>query len=268
MSGAGNLFVVIDNLGGKLSVSDGRKLASILCKKSKKHPSQEGLMFLEKGDIEYDFVCKFFNPDGSLGMMCGNGGRVIARFAKMKSVEFLSDKRTKFKMAGDIYSAEFSGENIKLFMPAPNVIPMEINLLGIGKVKYVNTGTHHVVVKTSLNDLEKLNIEKEALPIRNHSEFAPDGVNVNFYMIEKGTVHMRTFEKGVEAETGACGTGAVATALVAHENDGLNFPINIIPTSGDELIVNIIGDYKNIEKIILEGPATMLEENIERDIIL
>jgi len=268
MSGAGNLFVVIDNLGGKLSVSDGRKLAPVLCKKSKNHLSQEGLMFLEKGDIEYDFECKFFNPDGSQGMMCGNGGRVIARFAKDADVKLLGDNRTRFKMAGEIYSAEFRGDNIKLFMPKPNIMPRNIQLEN-GNVKYANTGTHHAVIKTIYywaDDFKEYDVKKNAQSIRNHLKFAPDGVNVNFYMIENGIVHMRTYEKGVEAETGACGTGAVATALVVHEDDGLNFPINIIPTSGDELIIDIIGEYpNNIENIILEGPAVYCGQE-EREI--
>ncbi len=272
MSGAGNLFVVINNLGGRFSGEDGQKLARVLCQKSEKYTAQEGLMFLESGSTQnkkgLDFKCKFFNPDGSLGMMCGNGGRVIARFAKMAGVQLLSNKQTKFEMATEIYSAEFVGENIKLFMPPPSVMPKEIDLLGVGKVMYANTGTHHVVRKTYFYHADdfKFDIEKEAVPIRNHREFAPDGVNVNFYMIENGIVHMRTFEKGVETETGACGTGAVATALVVCKDDGLQFPVHIIPKSCEELIVGIIGDYDNIEKIVLEGPATVFDENVEIEI--
>jgi diaminopimelate epimerase len=276
MSGAGNLFVVIDNLDGRFSGEDGQKLARILCEESQNYPAQEGLMFLESGStpnkMGLDFECKFFNPDGSLGMMCGNGGRVIARFAKDAGVKLLGDGLTRFKMSGEIYSAEFVGENIKLFMPAPSIMPKEI-LMPLNdyvyQLKYVNTGTHHAVIKPELywdEDFYNLDLAKISPPLRSHKKVEPHGANINFYKIVGDKVILRTYEKGVEAETGACGTGAVAVALVVHEDDGLPFPIHIIPTSGEELIVDIIGSYQKIEKIILEGPATVIDENIEREI--
>lgn len=265
MSGAGNLFSVIDNRKINLSGSDGKYLAPLLCNKSNYNDFEtEGLMFLEKSS-EYDFACQFFNPDGSSGMMCGNGGRAITRFAQLSNM--VTESEVEFEMAGAIYSAEFNSNNIKLLMPSPSSNPTEDKVDLDGKIidfHYSNTGTHHVVIDTdeSKIDFENFDINKLGSEIRQHNKFSPEGTNVNFYRINNGKADLRTFEKGVEKETGACGTGAVATALTIFEKGQLEFPMNIIPSSGEELIIHLIGKYPNeIQNMVLEGPAKVLFEN-------
>ena len=174
--------------------------------------------------MELTFECEFFNPDGSTGMMCGNGGRAITRFAEMNGYSIFM-MNLEFLMAGDIYSKLVK---IKIMIKlnttcSQNTLPqeMDINLkLNNWKLKidtwYSNTGTHHLMIDYNQywdEEFREFDIEKLAIPFRHHDLFKPDGVNVNFYKIKNNKVELRTFEKGVELETGACGTGAVATAL-------------------------------------------------------
>lgn len=268
MSGAGNLFSVIDNRNLNLGLSEGNLLAPILCNKSDLNTiNTEGLMFLENSSPGYDFNCTFFNPDGSNGMMCGNGGRAITRFAQVNGM-IANKKEIKFNMSGDSYQAEVSGFNIKLYMPAPKIIP-ELRIIELkdgSKFKgyYSNTGTHHFCIDLKEHGIKrkKLEIDKIGSEIRYHDYFSPEGTNINFYKIKKGVVHLRTYEKGVEAETGACGTGAVATALAIFEKEEMDFPIKIIPTSGEELIIDIVGKYpKKIKNMVLEGPAKIIYQS-------
>lgn len=263
MSGAGNLFTVIDNRELKLENEDGIKLAPILCNLNDYNSyNTEGLMFLNSGEHGYSFQCDFFNPDGSTGMMCGNGGRAISRFAQLHGISI--DKIVKFQMAGDVYKVKTNNNNIQLFLPKPSQKPKKKKLV-INDIEYKcyysNTGTHHLVInyfKFWESDFFKFDINELAKGFRHHEDFKPHGVNVNFYFIKNGVIHLRTFEKGVELETGACGTGAISTALTAYKKDDLQFPISVIPPSGEELIIDIDGSYDKIKKVILEGPAKVI----------
>lgn len=267
MSGAGNLFSVIDNRELDLNDKDGSVLAPILCNVNDYNAyNTEGLMFLNNGDHGYSFQCDFFNPDGSTGMMCGNGGRAITRFAQLNGIPIKN--HLKFQMAGDVYQASLHEDNIQLYLPRPRVLP-EKKIVSVDgndyKCYYSNTGTHHVVINYYNfweEEFRKFNIDELANGFRHHKDFEPHGVNVNFYMIKDDVIHLRTFEKGVELETGACGTGAIATALTAHLKDNLSFPIKLIPPSDEELIVDIVGEYDKIEKVILEGPAKVIGQEI------
>jgi diaminopimelate epimerase len=263
MSGAGNLFSVIDNRNYKFSNLQGSILAKILCNINEYNEfKSEGLMFLEDKTNSFDFICKFFNPDGSTGMMCGNGGRVITRFADMNGI--IKDKSNiNFFMSGNQYKAKFDGNDILLFMPPPEILPKKMAIIfDLKKYEgyYSNTGTHHFVVNTMDNDIDFnnfdiLNIGSE---IRYSNNFKPNGTNVNFINISESIIHLRTYEKGVELETGACGTGAVATALTANQFYNLDFPISIIPTSGERLLIDCIKNNDEIINMILQGPAKLL----------
>jgi diaminopimelate epimerase len=267
MSGAGNLFSVIDNRSLNLSTIDGNKLAPILCSENEINKLRtEGLMFLEKPSPGADFNCTFFNPDGSSGMMCGNGGRAITRFAQLNGM-IADPKNINFNMSGDLYHSELSGLNIKLLMPAPKVLP-EIKEIKIDEKKYTayysNTGTHHLCIDLKEHDIKRkeLKIDKLGPKFRYHKSFEPEGTNVNFYKIKKDVVYLKTYEKGVEAETGACGTGAVSTALTVNKINGIDFPIKIIPTSGEELIIDrVVSTDNKIENMILEGPAKVIYQS-------
>lgn len=267
MSGAGNLFSVIDNRKYNFSNEQGEKLAKILCNVNEYNDfNSEGLMFLEEGNIEFDFICKFFNPDGSTGMMCGNGGRAITRFAEVNNMIKNKDN-VNFYMSGDKYKSEFNGNNIKLYMPPPILLP---NLKSIKIANneingyFSNTGTYHYVVNCEENNInfENFDINELGSQIRNHKDFIPNGTNVNFIDLNSNIINLRTYEKGVEAETGACGTGAVATALTVNQFYNVDFPVKIIPTSKEELIIHKIDAENVIRNMILEGPAKILYSSI------
>lgn len=271
MSAAGNLFTVIDNRDYQFSITIASKLAPFLCNINEHNSfKSEGFMLLNSGNDKIDFNCDFFNPDGSTGMMCGNGGRAIVFFAK--SMKAIKDKKQTviFSMAKNIYTAEFKNDTIKLYLPAQSEIKNHQHVT-IDEIKiegaYVNVGTDHFVINFDKMDISKsfdfndFPINNIGAKIRFHSEFEPRGVNANFYkIIDENKLRLRTYERGVEAETGACGTGAISTALVAALNNEITLPVTIIPTSGKKLIVDIVGLLPNyVDKIILEGDAEIIE---------
>jgi len=265
MSGAGNLFTVIDNTANILSEEQGKLLAPILCTVNKKNRFEtEGLMLLEQS-ADYSFKCVFFNPDGSTGMMCGNGGRAIVRFAKSKGIIKSNQEKVLFEMAGAIYSAQILDELIDLEMPNIKEFKEQtLKLQGrLVSTHYVDNGSQHTVIridKLDLLDISKLDINGIGREVRFNEVFGKIGSNANFYDVKSNTVYLRTYERGVEKETGACGTGAVATAITAVEESNLRFPVSIIPTSGEKIIIDKKIDVKKGTKFHLIGPAIILEE--------
>lgn len=265
MSGAGNLFTVINNLDGKISKELGSKLAPKLCVKSEKIEFEtEGLMLLEKSD-DYHFKCTFFNPDGSTGMMCGNGGRAIVKYALVNDMIENSNELITFEMAGNVYNANFDVDLVDLEMPdIKEEKEIEIKLQSrIVKAYYVDNGSQHTVIninKIDLTHISKLDINGMGREVRYNELFGSLGSNANFYDVRDGILYLRTYERGVEKETGACGTGAVATAIAANRNLGMEYPIDIIPTSGEKVTIDKRKSSKGIRYHLI-GPAIILSEN-------
>lgn len=267
MTGAGNLFCVVDNSSGNVKIENCPEIAVKLCQN--KGYETEGLIVVNKG--KPDFSVWFFNPDGSSGMMCGNGGRCAVRFAF--DHEFTKSKTPVFEMAGVMYSAIIHDNGlISLFLPKPVEIKKNIYIDIDGKVlygDYVNVGSDHFVLDFAENFIDSINafagfdIYFYGIGIRRHNFFVPKGTNANFYFCaEDGNIYLRTYERGVEAETGACGTGAVSTALSAVLAGKASFPVHIIPSSGMSLWVDIKGGFPaHIEKIELKGPAEYYGSN-------
>jgi len=265
MSAAGNLFTVIDNRDQILKKIDIPKMTRKLCSKTfNKVMDTEGLMLLEN-NIDYDFECKFYNPDGSTGMMCGNGGRAIVRFAyELNHIEE-TQENVVFYMANDLYKARKDNENIDLTMAGVN-FESEKTLTINGKqinTYYVDNGSQHVAINIEefeINDINRLNVIELGKKVRFNKALEPKGANANFYNFDGNLVNLRTYERGVEKETGACGTGAVATAIAAHKYLNIDYPITIIPTSQDILQIDkeIIED-KTVYHLI--GPAEIINQN-------
>jgi len=291
MSGAGNLFTVFDNRNKILSKEKASELTPVVTNKNDFNSFiTEGFLLLESSE-KYDFKCEFFNPDGSNGMMCGNGGRAISRFAKEIGMISKNTKKVEFEMAGDVYNAEFIKDNIRLTLPKPTEINTNlivetelINFVGT----YVNVGSDHFIVDidklkslTKLQNksdedyhdkienklkLHKLDIDTVGPSIRYNKVF-DNGCNANFIEIQSDKlgefVKLRTYERGVEEETGACGTGAVSTAIHCALTRNMSFPIRISPTSNEELIIDCIGNFPdNIKNMILEGGASIIDESL------
>ena len=270
MSGAGNIFSVIDNRQYGFTVERLRQLAIHCCKGNNDiKQTTEGLIALESHE-DLDFNALFFNPDGSYGAMCGNGGRcAVSLAAKMGLIHKLNNEKVIFHMASSVYEAVINDDDvISLFFPPPKqvfpILKYSLNnkVIDLG---YVDVGSDHAVIKFEElgidNDFRKFDINAVAGKIRYADEFEPKGVNVNIYQIIDKVIHLRTYERGVEAETGACGTGSISTAIIAAINEGLHFPVVIVPPSGIKLTVDIKGELPyEIERITLTGNAKIIEE--------
>ena len=210
-SGAGNDFVVIDGREG--DVSSFREVARIeaLCKEFK----TDGFMILGDGDAEVDFTMEFYNPDGSGGMMCGNGGRCIVAFADYLGIRPASGDVFLFRAPDGLHTGEI------LERPEDGLWEVRIKMIDVHGITpmlgglFLNTGTRHFV--KFVDDVEKVDIDTEGKALRWDPAFAPVGTNVNFVHVAPDGLHVRTFEKGVEGETLACGTGLTASAIAAYQ---------------------------------------------------
>jgi diaminopimelate epimerase len=258
MSGAGNDFIVVDNRS--TMIVDGAALAKKICDR---HwgVGADGLLILESSD-KASYRMMYYNADGSYGGMCGNGGRCIAMFAFQKKI---AGKDHKFEALDHIYAASIMAENVSLNMKDPVSIS-KIRHLSIGKKKiayqFIDTGSPHIVINiTELSkngDLDRLDVTHWGKLLRWQRNFAPAGTNVNFIKkLESGAIQLRTFERGVEAETLACGTGSIATAIIASKKWKLRPPITIIPSSKIPLIVEFDLNGSNIQNVKLRGPAVV-----------
>ncbi len=268
MSGAGNLFVVLDNREYKLNFSALRELSKLLCNYDNSFKA-EGLIALGSSE-KHDFSVNFFNPDGSSGMMCGNGGRAAVRFAVDYGFIDSSCKSTNFEMASFVYNA-FIGDFISLFFDFPiyfeqnkSVDIDDTSILG----DFVDVGTQHFVYfkeYASIEEFDSMDILELGKKIRFSQTFANVGANANFACKFGNTIYLRTYERGVEAETGACGTGAISTAYSLVKRGIVEYPVSIIPSSKEMLIID---EDKVLNKLILSGPARFLDNinyNVEFD---
>jgi diaminopimelate epimerase len=253
-SGAGNDFVLINNITGDLRV-DFPRLARAACDR---HfgVGGDGLIVLEKSN-RADFTMLYYNADGSFGGMCGNGGRCIARFALMEGV---AGKRQRFEALDHIYDAEVGEKSVRLHMKTPVDLRTGLSFSVGGKQiqgTFIDTGAPHTVIFEEV--LEDIDVVKIGSAIRHDPLFAPSGTNVNFARVRDGsTVEIRTYERGVESETLACGTGSVASALVSSDMHALKSPVAVTVRSGETLLVHFKGSTGTWTDIILEGSAHIL----------
>ncbi len=259
MHGAGNDFVVINDFEGSLRV-DLPTLAQVLCGRGF-GIGADGLLVLRKR-AGYDFEMIYLNSDGSEGGMCGNGGRCISRFAVLNGV---CGSPMKFIAHGGEYSAEvISDRAVRLHFPDPDKIVPSLEIpLGPRRfgATYVHPNTDHTVI-TSGEAFEKVDtadLNGIARKVRFNLELFPKGTNVN--LIEKqghNAIRMRTYERGVEDETLACGTGAVASAITASLRYGMTSPVEIKTSGGETLSVYFEREGENFTNLVLEGAATVV----------
>lgn len=265
MSGAGNDFVVVDNRQG--FISDPSLFAQRVCDR-RRGIGADGLLLMERSK-RAAFLMKYYNADGSSGGMCGNGGRCISRFAFLKGI--VSSPELRFEALDHVYRASMLKNIVRLKMKSPGDVPLNRRLVLLGRKRilyhYLNTGAPHCVVlseenESVIHELRTLNVDEVGRKIRHHSRFAPDGVNVNFVEItDRSTIRIRTYERGVETETLACGTGAIASALVSHRIGRVLSPVTVHTQGGEPLTVEFTfvsgGRYKDVE---LQGSAEVIYE--------
>jgi diaminopimelate epimerase len=253
-SGAGNDFVLVNNFAGDPGINLER-FAAAVCDR---HfgVGGDGLLVLEKS-LRADFTMRYYNADGSTGGMCGNGGRCIARFALMEGI---AGKNQRFEALDHIYDAEVGERSVRLHMKdSVDLRPGLVFSPGekLMKGAFIDTGAPHAVVFE--DDLESLDVMKFGSAIRRDPRFSPAGTNVDFVRISAGsTVELRTYERGVESETLACGTGSVAAALVASDLYALTSPVIVSVRSGERLLVHFRKRGDTWTDVFLEGSAHML----------
>ncbi len=252
MVASGNDFIVFDNRRSNLK--NGSEIAVNFCARTS-GVGADGLIFIEKSK-KADFKMRIFNPDGSEAEMCGNGIRCAALFK--------AKKNSTIETLAGFLNAEIKSDGIKIRMTNPKDMQLNVNLDIDGRVyqvNCVNTGVPHAVY--FVDDLPTTNVRMMGRLIRYHRQFAPDGTNVDFEkVIEPGVIGIRTFERGVEAETLGCGTGSVASALIYHHKfiglAGKNYKVKV-KTQGEE-ILKVYFDYKNgaFQNVWLKGRAQIV----------
>ncbi len=256
MHGAANDFILVDDRQETFPANDRAWLARIANRRT--GIGSEGILLIQPS-TKADFRMRFFNPDGGEADMCGNGARCIARLAYELGA---APARMAFETPAGIVRADVRGDQVLLNMTEPREwrldreVAIEGRSYGYG---FVNTGVPHVVIE--LADLQSVHVRKLGEAIRRHPDFAPAGTNVNFIQVTgPNSLRVRTYERGVEDETLACGTGMVASGLIAARAGRVNPPVQITPASGDRLEVNFESTSDGARNVTLLGPAVHVFE--------
>lgn len=266
--GAGNDFLIADNRSGELHIST-EQIAS-LCDR-RYGVGADGLMLLERS-AEYDFRMVYFNSDGSGGMMCGNGGRCMVAFAADQGIEHFDFDAADGFHSAQILAASGAQKTVRLKMKDVADIQKYESLTGVNVPSqgcFLDTGTRHYV--RLVEGLESYDIVSEGRDIRyNGQELQPVGANVNYVEPFDGGVKVRTYEKGVEDETFACGTGIVASCVASYvtglkpsetfEDGRVKYDVM---AKKDALSVDFIPSETLVAKDVwLTGPATFVAKII------
>ncbi|RLC31220.1 MAG: diaminopimelate epimerase [Deltaproteobacteria bacterium] len=256
MSGSGNDFILIDNRDGRISEENMGRLVERACRR-RESVGADGVIFVVPSD-QYDFRWRFFNADGGEAEMCGNGGRCVSRFAFLKGIA--GSKMTFETLAGPV-SAEVSGRKVKVLMPEPTGLSMDLDLAprkGWMSVDFITVGVPHVVVR--VRDLQNHPVLVQGRDIRYHSRFAPEGTNADFMTVAgPDRLKIRTYERGVEDETLACGTGAIASALTASVRGIVSGPpVHVETRSGEELTIHFTRRADSFQRVSLEGNTSII----------
>lgn len=253
MNGAGNDFVVIDNRDGSHDLT--REQIARICNRQR-GVGGDGFLAVEPAQNGADYRMRYYNADGGEAEMCGNGARCFASY--VNRLESGSLTSTSFETIAGVIGAEFVGENVRIELSKPSDLQLatELKLEGeTRKVHSVNTGVPHAVIFE--DGLEAVDIRRFGSATRFHDHFAPAGTNVNFVGIkEEGHIAIRTYERGVEDETLACGTGMVACSIIHHELTGAPSPIHVDVAGGETLEVAFEkAEDGSYEAVTLLGPA-------------
>jgi diaminopimelate epimerase len=257
MSGSGNDFIVIDHRKPIIDQDRLKEFARKVCQR-RTSVGADGLIFIEPSQ-KADFSWRFFNADGSEAEMCGNGGRCAARFACLKGI---AGSSLSFETIAGILSAKVNGMRVKLEMTKPSAPTLDETLLIEGKkytVSSINTGVPHAVV--FVKDLEGVDVVRIGRPIRYHAHFRPSGTNANFVRVEDDAhLSVRTYERGVEDETLACGTGTVASALIAAFKGHVRSPVSVKTRGGELLTVHYEIAGEEVKRVFYEGDVHIIYE--------
>jgi diaminopimelate epimerase len=269
-SGAGNYFLIIDNRDE--SITARKTLLHELMKKNE-YSGIDGLIFLESSD-DADFKMNYFNRDGSNDALCGNGLRCTVKYIRDNKIS--EKEELKLEALGNIYNTKFIRDNkISVSFPPPEKIKLNFPLKIVIddhwkdiKCSYVDVGSDHIVIfldelqKLRIETLEEIDVNELGRMIRMHKDLMPGGANVNFVNIidaRMGNIDIRTYERGVEAETLACGTGSISSAIVSYLLKDAAKPVNVLTRSQEILTVDFEEYNGEINDLTLTGPAERIE---------
>jgi diaminopimelate epimerase len=256
MNGAGNDFVLIDNRSGAHQLSPGQ--IAHLCDRHR-GVGADGVLLVEEPAGKVDFRMRYYNSNGGEAEMCGNGARCFARFVNKITGSF---SELQFETPAGMIQARTEGGLVTLAMSPPRDLTLR-RTIEIGGVKLsthsVNTGVPHVV--TFVDDLESTPVQHWGAQIRFHPAFQPNGTNANFIKeVGPGKLAIRTYERGVEAETLACGTGVTAAGLIYAALSEATSPVRLLAQGGDWLEVGFRRAGSGFEQVTLKGPADFVFE--------
>jgi len=259
MSGSGNDFIIIDNRKPVIENSEKQNFVRKICV-PKISVGADGVIFIENSD-NADFKWDFYNADGSSAEMCGNGARCVAKYAYVSKI---ASETMSFETVAGIISAEMKGNNVRIKLTTPEDLQRNVNIDLHGKkikVDLLNTGVPHAIVYSK--DIANEDVRGIGRGIRAHPAFSPAGTNVDFVQKQgEDSLLVRTYERGVEDETLACGTGVVASALLASQANLVKPPVRVQTQSGEILTVDfekLNGDV-DFKQVFLEGSAKIIFE--------
>jgi diaminopimelate epimerase len=256
MNGAGNDFILLDNRDGKLALDSSR--IALLCDRHR-GVGADGVLAVESPRQGADFRMRYYNADGGEAEMCGNGARCFARFARSLGAK---NSEIRFETLAGIIRASFPDDQVRVAMIDPHSHRSPADLLINGRaleVHFINTGVPHAVV--FVDDLERVNVLSEGAALRYHAAFAPKGANANFVqVVAPNLIAVRTYERGVEGETLACGTGVCAAALLHHLLSDSRSPVFVRVRSGATLQVAFEKSESGFRNVALTGAADFVFE--------
>ncbi len=256
MNGAGNDFVLLDNRRGEIQLERGQ-IAQI-CDRHR-GVGADGVLLLENAANGADFRMRYYNADGGEAEMCGNGARCFARFAQKVAG---AAGPMSFETPAGVIGAELHGESVTLQMSDPRDMRLNFSLgefPNYEALHFINSGVPHVAVPVPR--IDDVDVRRDGAAIRRHQMFSPKGTNVNF-LEKRGarSIAIRTYERGVEDETLACGTGVVASALIFSAVEQTSGPITVGVRGGSELTVDFQKTDQGFEGVTLSGPAEFVFE--------
>ena len=260
LEGAGNDFLGLDGRAGGFKLK--RQQIADLCDR-RRGVGADGVLVVEKPKVRgADFRMRYYNSDGGEAEMCGNGARCFALLARAVSGRKRNELRVQTQ-AG-LLTLRMSGREVQVSMTEPTKLRLGKKVVVAGRkvvVDFLNTGVPHAVL--FVRSVRSIDVAKQGRAIRYHSAFAPSGTNVNFVEIGRGNrIHVRTYERGVEGETLACGTGVVAASILSNLRRGLRSPILVTTRGGDHLRVGFSMVNGQAREVTLQGPARIVYRGV------
>ena len=255
MSGSGNDFIIVDNRNKIVDENDLLNFIAKVCRR-KMSVGADGFILVENADAA-DFKWRFYNSDGSVAEMCGNGARCVARYAYLNGI---AGPDMSFETQAGMIQARVAGDCVKVKMTDPFDLKMDYTIELKNRpltISSVNTGVPHaVIVEDRIDTVEVVKVGRE---IRFNDRFAPAGTNANFVChLKDNIIAIRTYERGVEDETLACGTGAIASAIVMACKKKLTSPVTVQTRSGGYLNIFYQENDGKYHDIYLEGDARII----------